>query len=406
MPSKTLNFYRATYAALMILAAGIFTSVSFSALSHVLFVISGPYFLINGGSRYLKEMPKSFWLFIALIFTCLISVILNIDIIESPLKNMIKTKYFIIGLLAAFAVKETKKHYLDDKKIKILLTLFIIATTIATISGLIGLWSGFNPLKMKKACHLTRACGLYGMYMTYGYGISLFMILLSSLIFYKKKVEKFIDTKILWMAWIINIVGLIFSFARGGWLGFLLAAPFIVLKKSKKAFGMICLGSFVLFSSAFFMSDKVYDVFTKRSGSNQQRIAFYQTAAKAALEKPFFGWGYRNFEPNVKKLKAKYDLPFKYLGGHAHNNLFEHLASTGFIGALITLFLFLMLMYESFKRDDIVALVAFPFFVSFFISGMTQYTFGDGENLFLFMGIVSLFYASYPLKTSESLLEK
>jgi O-antigen ligase len=33
----------------------------------------------------------------------------------------------------------------------------------------------------------------------------------------------------------------------------------------------------------------------------------------------------------------------------------------------------------------------FAFVASFFVSGMTQYTFGDGENLFLIMGIWAVF---------------
>ena len=410
MPSKTLSFYKATYVALFVLALGTFTSVSFTALSHVLLIVAGPYFLITSSRNYINQMPKSFWLLVGLAAVCILSVIVNADIISSPLKNIIKTKYFIIGALSTFAFKELIDHYLEKKHIRFLIHLFLIATTVATVSGLIGLWFGFNPLKMKNACHATRACGLYGMYMTYGYGISLFMVILTTVVFYRKKFQEWIDLRIVYIAWIINMLGLIFSFARGGWLGFLMAIPFIVLKESRKLFILICLSSVIVFSAAFFLSDKVHDVFTKRTGSNQQRIAFYKTAIKAVQEKPMFGWGYRNFEPNVKKLKAKYDIEYKDLGGHAHNNLFEHLASTGLIGFTLVLALMLFWLWESFVRDDLVATIVFPFFMSFFISGMTQYTFGDGENLFLLMGVVAIFYAtslpsSFQLQRSSASLK-
>ena len=139
-------------------------------------------------------------------------------------------------MLSYFSFYYMKRDFLTDKKISWALNLFLIATTVATISGLIGVSIGFNPLKMKAACHETRACGLYGMYMTYGYGISLFMVLITGLLIKRKEIGKWTPTWLLASAWFINLIGLGMSLARGAWLGYFLTVPFLFLKTSKKNF--------------------------------------------------------------------------------------------------------------------------------------------------------------------------
>lgn len=377
--------YKLTLASLFVLAASIFTSVSISAISHILILVPGIYFLL----RFVKEkpfkLPASFYLLLSLCFVIIISVITNTDTITSPLKNIIKIKYFLLALFSVPAYFYTFKNYLTHKMVKTLLWTFAIATSVATISGLIALYTGFNPIKFKAACHLERACGLYGMYMTYGYGISLFMVLVTGAIIYKERFESFISVKYLYIIWFINFLGLYFSLARGAWIGYLAAIPFFFLKKNKKSFLTVALIGVVAVGASL-TSTNVRKMFFDRARSNDERISFWKAAVAAANEKPFFGYGYRNFEPNVSKIKTRYDLPFASVNGHAHNNLLEHLASTGYVGLLVLIaFLatWLLATYNS-------AQILFPFVISFTVSGMVQYTFGDGENLFLILLIWAL----------------
>jgi O-antigen ligase len=375
-----------TYASLFVLCAGIFTSVSFSALSHILIAIPGVYFAIEYSKKRDFKLPMSFWGVIGIILSITLSVIFNLDILEKPLKNLFKFKYFVLPALGLFAYHYLIKDYLDEKKRTFLLYLFIAATTIATISGLIGLYSGFNPLKMKNACHETRACGLYGMYMTYGYGIALFQILLTGIILRRKGIFENLNKYFLYAAWIINFAGLFLAYARGGWIAFLAAVPFFFFKENKKVFISIGLAGLLFAGGSFAVSQKVRDTVLKRKGSNDQRLAFYSAAYNAFKEKPLFGYGYKNFESNSKDIKKRHKIPFAYQSGHAHNNFMEHLASTGAIGAIAFLLFCLFWGIETYKYSYL----GFPFFVGFFTSGMFQYTFGDGENMFLIMAIWAL----------------
>jgi O-antigen ligase len=383
--NKDLIFHRITFAALIVLACGIFTSVSFSALSHVFLLISGTYFT----KRWLlkRDLPikKSWWALVGVMVVCWFSVLANWSEIDQPIKNIIKTKYFLVALLSYFSFGYFKRDFLNHKRTAILLKLFLFATTLATISGLVALKTGFNPIKMKDACHATRACGLYGMYMTYGYGISLFMVLMTGMLLNLKLFKKWIAPHWIIIAYGINFLGLVFSFARGAWLGFMIALPFFFLKKQPRKFFMTALIALFIFGISF-ISPKVRDVFLNRSVSNMQRIAFYKTALTVFKEKPLLGYGYRNFEQQVPVLKERYNIEYPERGGHAHNNVLEHLASTGLVGAIAFILFLGLWLGEAYHKSWL-----FAFVISFITSGMVQYTFGDGENLFLILSMFSFF---------------
>ena len=54
-------------------------------------------------------------------------------------------------------------------------------------------------------------------------------------------------------------------------------------------------------------------------------------------------------------------------------------------------------MMELYRRDDPFGKIVFPFVIALFISGQFQYTFGDGENAFLIMGLcVQQVMVEYP----------
>lgn len=383
-----LWMHRLTYSSLIILAIGIFTSVSLSAISHILILPPMFYFLI----KEVKELKRAlfFKTFLGLTLICVsitLSVIFNLSILPAPMGNLAKMKYFLLPLLSLPAYCALYREYLNEKKIKVLIYLFLIATTLASLSGIIALFSGFNPLKMKPACHAERACGVYGMYMTYGYGISLFMVLISGVAIAWKKSEFYKKMFPLWLlipAFVINGLGLYLSYTRGAWLGYLMAMPFFFFKEHKKAFLAICGVIAIIGSVSVFTIPSVKKTFFDRENSNDQRLAFFETAYRAFGEKPVFGWGYRNFEPNVPEIKVRHNIAFPEVGGHAHNNYLEHLATTGAFGFMALLFFSLAWILESYLYWPLM----FPVAISFFVSGQVQYTFGDGENLFFLLPLI------------------
>jgi O-antigen ligase len=225
------------------------------------------------------------------------------------------------------------------------------------------------------------------MYMTYGYGIALFTTLIAGLIIYKNYIKNWLSLKFLIPVFLTNLLGLFLSYARGGILGFILAFPFFFFKKNPKKFFVIFLIINSLFGLLVFSVPSLKETFLSksRSTSNMQRIAFYKTAIKAFKEKPILGWGYKNYEPNVKKLKLKYDIEFPEYGADAHNIFLEILASMGLVGFVAFLFFLGSWIKDAYSSKEIIHKIGFPFIMALLISGQVQNTFGDGENLFLIM---------------------
>ena len=373
-----------TFAALIVLALGIFTSISFSSLAHVLLLISGSHALACYLKRRDLPIPPRVWALLALWISCLLSVFFNWQEMENPINNMLKTKYFLIGILSYFAFRNAAS-FLTEKKIKFLISLFLIATSLASASGLIALATGFNPLKMQPACHPTRACGMNGMIMTYAYGINFFLVALVGALIHRNELKGYLPVRLATLALAINGIGLFFSYTRGAWIGFLTAIPFFFFKQNKKIFLLAMLAGMLLLGGGLLTSPKVRDTFFKRSGSNSQRIAFFRSALAAFGEKPWFGYGYHNFESNVLAIKARHSIPWPDHAGHAHNNFLEHLAATGAPGAIAFILFCLSWIIDCWRRRDVLGKIIFPVTVSFVVSGAVQYTFGDGENLFLLM---------------------
>lgn len=378
--------------ALFCLAAFTFTSISLSAAFHILIIIPGVYLT----QKYMRtsefKFSKSSLLLFLIIIWSMISVFANWSEIQNPLHNLKKLKYLIIGLISVPTFDYFFKQVENLKKSKVLLNTFIIATTLASLSGLIAYYSGFNPLKMKPACHATRTCGMYGMYMTYGYGIAFVLTLLTGMLLKYKSLKNFINPKLLVVSYVINFVSFLLSFARGAYIGYFISIPFFFFQKNKKKFVIICASLVLLGGLSLAFIPKVKELVSSRSRVESIMIRFsqYEAAWIAAKENPVFGLGYKNFEANSNLIKKEHNLDFQYFRGHGHSNFFEHLASTGFIGLVLLLLFHIFWTIETYKRKDLIGFVLFPFTINFFFSGQFQYTFGDGENLFLIMALYAL----------------
>lgn len=371
------------YASLVVVCLSVFTSISIGALHHILLIAPALYFLAKDHRRWSMSM-----LMVAgIIVSIFLSVIFNMESIPRIGKSLSSAKYFLIPLLGVFAYRKVDW---SPKRIKILLYTLLIATSVASLCGIIGLYTGYTPIKFKNACHTDRACGLFGMYMTYGYGIGLFMVLMTGALLYREQLKRYIPSWLIYSSWIINFAGLYLSYARGAWIGFLLAVPFFFIKRNLKTFLTIALLGILSVGVSFVASDTVRSMFTDRQYSNEQRLAFFETAWVAFKERPAFGWGYKNFEPNVKMLKQKYEIAYPDFQGHAHNNFLEHLAATGVIGFIVFILFHFFWFKEAWQGNRLIDKLAMPFIVALTVSGMTQVTLGDGENLFLIMTFWSL----------------
>ena len=88
--------HRLTFTSLLVLAAGVFTSVTFSALAHLLLFLPSIYFFFRDFSKY--PPSKSWWSLTAVVLVIWISVLFNWQEVEEPGEKNFKKQIFFIGL--------------------------------------------------------------------------------------------------------------------------------------------------------------------------------------------------------------------------------------------------------------------------------------------------------------------
>jgi O-antigen ligase len=182
------------------------------------------------------------------------------------------------------------------------------------------------------------------------------------------------------------LLGLYLTYTRGAWLGFLVALPFFFFKKNLKIFMTVFLSLAILGVGAFiFAGDKL-----NRPKSDQERISQWKAATMAFVERPILGYGFLNFERHSIEIKKRYDFGELRFGGHAHNNFFEMLGSTGILGFTAFILWTLFWFIEMYKRNDVIGNLTLPFIVAFTVGGLTQSTISLGINLFFVMAVYAI----------------
>lgn len=378
----------AIYASLMCLALGLFTSMTFLALTHIFILVPCLYFIPRTN---FKAWNKSAWFLLGLIVAIILSIVVNQDIMEQGYKALPKIKYYLIALLSIAPYSYWWKKLSEDseenrqKKIKYLLIAFLVATTIASVSGMMGFFFGFNLLKWKFT-EVQRNGGLAGMLMNYAHNLALFQIIVCGLIIYRNEVKKYINLNLVYFVFIINLLGLYTTYTRGAILAFLIGVPFFLFKKHKKGFIIISIFLIFLGLGAYKFAGKSFI----RPDSDIERTSQWKAAIKGFKERPVLGLGYLNFEKLSYSLKDKYKIEAPHFGGHAHSNYFEMLASTGLVGFIFFMLWLFFWFAEMLRRDDLVGKIGLAFIIVFVVGGLTQATFVLGANLFFIMPVYAL----------------
>ncbi|MCB9025406.1 MAG: O-antigen ligase family protein [Bdellovibrionaceae bacterium] len=370
-----------------------FTSNAALNLSHIFILIPAVYYSYNT-FKYSNYSKSSYFL----IVYCIIAII---SIYDSDIKDRWDAigalRYYVIAVLSipAFRYYFRRKDF-NKKEIKLFISVILISTTAANLSGLIGYFTEFNPLRFAPTTDKTRSTGMYSLAITYGYGIQFFCLFSFYLILNSNLYSKYVNFLILKLGFISSLAGLYFSFSRGAILGFVSGIPFLFLNKSKKImhliFYLITTAIIVLMIGLFMTGGtKENRLFQSVwSESNLIRISQYKAAWEGFKESPFIGLGFSNFSNKSAKIKIKHGIEFPNFKGHAHNNFIEALVSTGILGFIPYLLFHFFWFLESYKNNTVLQPFLTGFVVTLSVSGLFQNTFTDSENIFLIMIVYSL----------------
>ncbi|MBT7668896.1 MAG: O-antigen ligase family protein, partial [Bdellovibrionales bacterium] len=218
-------------------------------------------------------------------------------------------------------------------------------------------------------------------------------LIFSGALLWYQRFEEYINGKLLVAAWVSTLAGMVLSLTRGAILSYLLSAPILLWRYSKRVFWIavgivtiILVSIFITISTMNYSSNSTARLFQPiNSTSNTVRISQYLAAWHAFIENPLTGVGFRNFEKHSCKIKKKHQLSHQDWCGHAHNNLLELLAGAGILGFLFLLLFHIFWFMESLARQDIWGPLLATSVAGFFLSGLFQSTIIDGENMFVVM---------------------
>tara|TARA_R110000850_G_scaffold145753_8_gene267973 strand:+ start:2394 stop:3674 length:1281 start_codon:yes stop_codon:yes gene_type:complete len=380
---------------------------------HILFTIGGLGLLLfrGPGNRVFRkpcQVRASAWCLLLIALLNIGSMALFLEDYDHPMKELKKMRYMLLPLsiLIISPIYGCFKKWGNNMVGAGVISL-MNSIVLATVSGLVGYATGYNPLLFDEQPNPTRAGGVYGMVMTYAYSMQFSVLLLLGVVTARNALSLFCNHRErrwvlpwIWAVIIIGIVGLYFSFSRGAVLG-LVVGGLVLLVSAKKwkilaggiALGLVVLCVTLLGSSRFVVMEGDNEL---NFASRNERFSQWRAASLTFLKHPVTGVGYRQFEVKSLQLKEEFGLPkdFIELGGekpelvwrssHAHNNLLEALVATGIFGGIAFLG-FCWFWAKEVWNSDLGKALFFPGVVAFLVSGNFENTFTDSEVLTMIM---------------------
>lgn len=370
-----------TALALFALAIGLSTSVSimtgFQALMAVAIVLSLPHF--SG-----KKFPWSARFLVLLGLVMALTVVLNWDVYERPWKAFFRVRYFIVGALSIIPLNFYLNQYLSPKSraalLQKLLLILVLATNLASLSGLIGFYFGYNPIRLE-SLEIERNSGAFGSIMAYAHSVSWLSLFIINVWVHRKKFNLGLPDWYLVFSIVLSLEGLFTTYTRGAMLAWFLGCLLISRKIAFSGLLFFILSSWgASYFNQGFVSNHVV-----RSGSNEERLGAWLGAVEAFKMRPILGVGYLNYDPLSKKIKEEHGLPAPYYQGNAHNDYLEILACEGAIGFLVFLSWMGFWIVETYRKGKLAQAFVYPGILAFLVSGLTQVTLYTSETLVFFM---------------------
>ncbi|MCK5534012.1 HAD-IIIA family hydrolase [bacterium] len=319
----------------------------------------------------------------------------------------------------------------DIKQLKEMIKWFIVGTVAISIFGLVQYLLGINrvageievPFKIlsylpKKVLYFLslydqRITGSRDHPISFAEGLMMGGILMSSLFLF----ANFNKKRKIYLGLGLLIVGLnlIFTYSRGAWLGMVAGLFFIeimgvrsffppssVIRKSLLPLTLIVLILIVFLSSAItlFIGGAKYSTLGRvKNFFDSERIYMWESGWEIFKDYPVLGVGLKN----VSLVYPEYKKPAAICKeqGHLHNNFIQIGVERGILGLIAFIILLgaclkkglgIYLKMPNIKKyEKAVVLGCLGGVISFIVSGLTEYNYGDWEILALFwfmMGIM------------------
>lgn len=193
------------------------------------------------------------------------------------------------------------------------------------------------------------------------------------------------------MIGVAQLIALLLTFSRGGWLGLVFAAGiFVLLVKRDLIIKLIPLG----FVSLFFLPNsimmRIKSIGSLSDSSNFYRFQIWENSIN--IIKDFFvtgvGLGFESFR-SISSLYIKDFSPY-----HAHNTYLELTIEIGILGLLLFLWLLVKLLkdirYQKMSQEKIFTVALFSGIAGLFIHGVAEHILYNPKIIFQFWLMIGL----------------
>lgn len=317
------------------------------------------------------SLPKSAYWLIAFIAIALISLWVNADDVQKMSNVRNKLKYPLFAVLGIYFFRYWIRESSDQIK-KWVLNIFLASVLFSSIYGI-------------ATYYLNDLYRLNGLIYTskQAYGSLYFLAIMFGILLHYKKFKNILSPRFAILTFLVCLVAMIMTYARGAVLGLLISMPislFFYRKKIAYMMGATSVALAIIMGGYYFLGKTDTNfrfLITKTNNSDSMRKSIWLTSLIAIKERPLLGWGYFNFKHQVERIKNQYDLPRKdFVDSHSHNNFLEIAAGTGLIGLFAFLGWFISWGLEAFKSPWGKTLII-PFWVSFFVTSQVDMTIID-----------------------------
>lgn len=375
-------------AGLFCLVLAMFFGVKLIAAGQMLVSVSIVIAFLEDGRRTLQwsELGSSAkWLGFYLLVAA-ISVLANLDLIEGPLQQVLKVRHLALVLLILLIPRLAWKNLTEVWRRDSLVLAWFIPLVLALAFSLSNLVAGEDLFRSQPVVD-PRISGFYGQVMTFANTLQFTVITLAIMLFSPRWWSKLTRVHYWVMVTILFVagIGLYLTYTRGAMLGVITGYTIYALMRSYKLMILIVIlgiigGIFSSFDGGRYLRIK-----------SPLRESHWRAASLAFLERPVWGYGYRNFEPHSAELKERYhfdkdrvhlpgrDVQVIHAAGHAHNNVLEAFASMGVFGGIAFLGFCLAWVREMWRSRY--ASLFVPLIGAFFVAGLFEDTFYDSEVL-------------------------
>jgi O-antigen ligase len=275
---------------------------------------------------------------------------------------------------------------LDRKVVRSAILVLLSVGAIAGIFGAVEQIANFHPFGYR----YLQGTGFLGGPMSFAGQMQMLSILSIVLLLLWTKISQRLRM-VLYILAAGNCLGVIFAAERSSWLGFIAALAIISIAVSWRRFIVTMTGAWALAAMGWLL----IPVFQKRllpllswhnDVSVRVRLFLWQQSIALWQHNPLFGVGLRNF--------PHFDIPEAIVPGrsidinHAHSNYLQILATTGIVGLIAYLWLWLCMLltgWRNFSRieqdsfERAIALGIFGGTIALFVSGIFEYNFGTAH---------------------------